>query len=101
MLSSLHQMHLGLATRDTALMLRGAEASGLAAAEDPGLEPLLPEEFLRMALATHTSFDRFADAVRGGQPTDSLLVHLPRLTAGCTTCHATYRLIPGEEPRTP
>lgn len=92
MLSSLHEFQAGLATRDTARMRRAAVASGLAAAADPGLEPLLPEEFLRIGVATHAQFDTLALAVQAGAPTDSLLRRLPGLTVNCVTCHATYRL---------
>lgn len=101
MLSSLHQLHMGLAAGDTALLLQGAEASGLAAAADPQLEPLLPAEFLRLGVATHTNFDGFAEAVRRGEPTDSLIVHLSRITLGCTTCHSEYHLTLGQRPEAP
>jgi hypothetical protein len=92
MLSSLHDIHLGLATSDTARVHRAAVASGLAAAADPALEPLLPAEFLSLGVATHTGFDSLALAVAGGAPRDSLLARLPGITANCVSCHATYRL---------
>lgn len=101
MLTSLHQVHLGAATRDTALVRRAAVASGLAAAADPALEPLLPAEFLRMAVATHSAFDSLAQAIGGGPPTDSVVAHLSRISANCVECHAAYRLSVGAPPRTP
>ncbi|HTK57205.1 MAG TPA: hypothetical protein VL295_10270 [Gemmatimonadales bacterium] len=100
MLASLHDFQTGLARHDTALMRRAAVASGLAAAADPALEPLLPEGFLRLGVATHSQFDTLANAVAAGAPVDSLLRRLPLVTANCVTCHATYRLetAPGELP---
>ena len=92
MLSSLHDLHLGLATHDTARMHRAAVASGLAAAADPALEPLLPEGFLSLGVATHSQFDTLALAVAAGAPADSLLRRVAQVTANCVTCHATYRL---------
>jgi hypothetical protein len=99
MLTSLHQIHLGLATHDTALVHRAARASGLAAAADPALEPLLPAEFLRLGVATHSQFDSLAVAIKSGVPADTLLDRLPRLTSNCVQCHATYRLAPATAPR--
>lgn len=101
MLTSLHQVHVGAATRDTALMNRAAGASGLAAAADPALEPLLPAEFLRMAVATHSAFDSLAQAIGGGQPTDSVITRLSRISANCVECHAAYRLSLGSPSRAP
>lgn len=99
MLSSLHEIHLGLTTMDTALIRRAAVASGLAAAADPALEPLLPEEFLRLGVATHSQFDTLASAVSAGASAAALLERLPRLTANCVSCHAIYRLAPAGAPR--
>lgn len=92
MLSSLHDFQAGLATHDTARMRRAVIASGLAAAADPALEPLLPAEFLRLGVATHSQFDTLALAMTAGASVDSLLRRLPLVTANCVTCHATYRL---------
>ena len=99
MLSSLHDIHLGLATNDTARVHRAAAASGLAAAADPALEPLLPPAFLSLGVATHAAFDSLALAVVGAAPRDSLLANLPRVTGNCVSCHATYRLGVASAPR--
>lgn len=93
MLGSLHDIHRALAEGDTALAHRAATASGLAAAADPALEPLLPESFLQMGMGTHLQFDSVALAIASGTPVESLPPRLPRLTANCVTCHATYRLV--------
>lgn len=94
MLSSLHDFQAGLATHDTARMRRAVIASGLAAAADPALEPLLPAEFLRLGVAVHSQFDTLALAMTTGAPVDSLLGRLPLVTANCVNCHAIYRLEP-------
>lgn len=93
MLSSLHQLNQALVARDSALARRAAIASGVAAAADPKLEPLLPPEFLKLGMETHAAFDSVAVEVAAGATRDSLLAHLPRLTANCVACHAIYRLV--------
>lgn len=100
MLASIDDLHRALATHDTALARRAAVASGLAAAEDPALEPLLPAEFLRLAVATHSAFDSLALAVSARASTDTMLAHLARITQHCVACHALYRLtpLPGDAP---
>jgi hypothetical protein len=94
MLESLHDIHRGLAAGDTALIHQAATRSGLAQAADPELEPLLPEGFLRLGVATHAEFDSLAAAIGAGTPPGDLLARLPRLSAGCVACHRTYRLAP-------
>ena len=52
---------LGAAARNDSAGVRGAaRASGTAAAADPGLEKLLPEAWLQMAMQTHSGFDSLA-----------------------------------------
>ena len=101
MLKSLNELHQGLATRDTALVRRAALASGMAAAEDPALEDLLPAEFSRLAAATHTGFDTLALAIGAREPADSSFLRLSRITTNCVACHAIYRLVPSDEPHMP
>lgn len=92
MLKSLNEILGALPRRDTAAIRAAAVASGLAAAADPALEPLLPEQFLSMGTATHRGFDAIASSVAAGAPAESTLVQLGGVTQGCVACHATYRL---------
>lgn len=92
MLGSLNGILTGLATGDTAAMVRAATASGLAAAADPALEKVLPEQFLQLGMATHRQFDSLATLIGAGLARDSVLARLGRLTGTCVSCHATYRL---------
>lgn len=101
MLISLNELHRALAIRDTALARSAATASGLAAAEDPALESLLPTDFMRLAVTTHSAFDSVALALSARAPTDTMLLKLSRVTTGCVACHAIYRLTPADAPRTP
>jgi hypothetical protein len=94
MLLSLHDIHRALVEGDTALAHRAAIASGLAAAADPALEPLLPETFMQWGTQTHAQFDSVGLAIAAGAPVESLQPRLPRLTANCVACHAAYRLVP-------
>lgn len=93
MLASLNQLNQALVSRDSALARKAAIASGVAAAADPKLEPLLPPEFLKMGMDTHAAFDSVAAAVAAGVTRDSLLTYLPRLTVNCVACHTVYRLV--------
>lgn len=93
MLASLNQLNQALVSRDSALARTAAIASGVAAAADPKLEPLLPPEFLKMGMDTHAAFDSVAAAVAAGVTRDSLLTYLPRLTVNCVACHTVYRLV--------
>lgn len=101
MLTSLNQLHLALATGDTALGRRAAVASGMGAAEDPALESMLPAEFLRLAVAAHSEFDSLALAISARAPRDTVLTRLARITTNCVACHAIYRLTPAEGPQSP
>lgn len=98
MLNSVNELHQALATRDTALARRAAVASGLAAAEDPALAPLLPAAFLQLAVATHSAFDSVALAIHPRVPVDTMMMRLSHITANCVACHATYRLVPAAPP---
>lgn len=93
MLASLNQLNQALVSRDSALARTAAIASGVAAAADPALEPLLPPEFLKMGMDTHAAFDSVAAAVAAGATRDSLITYLPRLTVNCVACHTVYRLV--------
>ncbi len=96
MLTSLNELHRGIATGDSALAARAAAASGVAGAEDPALESLLPEEFMRLGLATHSGFDSLAQAINTHAPADSIMSQLARITTNCVACHAIYRLTPAD-----
>jgi hypothetical protein len=98
MLTSVDALHRALATQDTALARRAAVASGLAAAADPALEPLLPAEFLRLGIATHSAFDSLAVSLSARAPIDTMLTRLSRITSNCVACHAIYRLVPAVAP---
>lgn len=92
MLLSVNGVLSGLASSDPAGMRRSASASGLATAADPALEKVLPEAFMQLGMATHRQFDDLAVTIAAGSPRDSIVVGLARLTTGCVSCHATYRL---------
>ena len=93
MLGSLNAVLVAISASDTATMRDAAQASGLAAAADPALEPLLPAPFLVLATATHRQFDSLALAVTAGITADSVIRRLGTLTANCVACHAAFRLV--------
>jgi hypothetical protein len=92
MLGSLNAVLIAVAGSDTATIREAAQASGLAAAADPALEPLLPAPFLVLATATHRQFDSLALAASAGISADSVIRRLGTLTANCVACHAAFRL---------
>lgn len=90
MLGSVHDILRAIAVGDSGLVQEAAARSGTAMALDPGLEPLLPEEFLQLGLRAHAGFDTVAR--HAGAPRDTLVARLGEITAHCVACHATYRV---------
>jgi hypothetical protein len=95
MLISIQAAAAAAARGDTAAMRTAAQPSGMAMAADHALEDLLPPDWLALALTTHRAFDSLP--LRAATPTQSLAA-LGELTAGCTGCHAIYRLEPAPPP---
>ncbi len=82
---------LGATARGDSVAIRAAaNASGMAVAADPALEKLLPADWLKLATQTHQGFDSLAVASGGGR--DTVVARLGRVTTGCVSCHAMYRL---------
>lgn len=92
LLTSLNGVLTGLARNDTALMREAAGRSGVAAAADPTLERVLPNEFMELGMDTHQQFDRLAGEIADGIPADSVVARLATLTDNCVACHEAYRL---------
>lgn len=92
MLGSVNAVLIAQAKGDTAAMRQAALASGTAMAADPGLEAMLPEAWLKLAMATHEQFDALAQAVSRPGGRDSVTQRMARITGNCVACHATYRL---------
>lgn len=81
---------------DTTALLAAIAPAGTAAAADPALEALLPQQWKELAEKTHGAFDSLAVAVRQARGTqalkDTVLVRLSRVSGSCTSCHETYRV---------
>ncbi len=90
MLASVSGVLGAVANGDSAGIRAAASASGMAAAADPGLEALLPKEWLQIAEQTHQGFDGLAAAAGAGR--DQVVLRLGGITATCVTCHSMYRL---------
>lgn len=92
MLGSLNGV-LGAVTRwDTAGIRAAALRSGTAAAADPALEKILPEQWMQMALRTHGGFDSLAASAGRPAPREAVVAKLAAIVPECVNCHATYRL---------
>lgn len=90
MLASVQGVTDGAARADTAAVRRAAAASGMATAADPALEKVLPEQFLKLGMATHMAFDSLAANAAAG-PASSMRA-LAGITSTCVACHAMFRL---------
>ena len=84
---------------DTTALLAVLKPAGTAAAADPALEALLPAEWKELAERTHGGFDSLMvagrQARRGTALRDTVLIHLSRISASCTSCHETFRVAIG------
>lgn len=93
MLSSVDGVLRGVVRWDTAAIHTAALHSGSVDAADPGLERILPAEWMRLAIRTHTGFDSLAAAaVAKGATRETVTAHLADITPACVSCHAAYRL---------
>jgi cytochrome c556 len=82
---------------DTAAALAALDPAGSAAAADPALEASLPATWKELAERTHGGFDSLTAAVRrartAAEVKDTVLVGVARVSASCTACHETFRLV--------
>lgn len=92
MLGSVDGVLRGTVTWDTAGIRAAAVKSGSAAAADPALERILPEQWLQLAMRTHHGFDSLAARIGPGANRDTILARLAVITPECVSCHAMYRL---------
>lgn len=71
-----------------------AQSAGTAAISihDAAFQDQLPDGFRRQEAATRSEFDGLAEAVRGFTARDTVLAYLSRISQGCVSCHAKYRL---------
>ena len=90
MLASVQGVTDGVARSDAEAIRRAAAASGMATAADPALEKVLPEEFLRLGMATHMAFDSLAANAAAGP--EASMKALAGITSTCVACHAAFRL---------
>jgi hypothetical protein len=74
---------------DTAALRAAVAPAGTAMAADHSLEALVPPAWMQLAMTTHRAFDALPSAATSPTATMSALA---RITAGCNSCHATYRL---------
>jgi cytochrome c556 len=89
MLGAMQGVLEATANGDTAALRAAAHPAGMAMAADPALEALLPPGWMRLAMATHRAFDSLPAT---GGDRQATVAALARLTGGCNSCHATYRL---------
>ena len=89
MLGALEGALHAAAQGDTAALRRAVTPAGVAMAADHSLEALLPPQWMRLAMATHQAFDSLPGVA--ASPT-ARLAALGRITQGCNSCHAMYRL---------
>ena len=94
MLASVNGVLSAAARSDSAGIRSAALASGSAAAADPTLEKLLPEQWMQLAMQTHGGFDSLAaGAGPGARGRDAAVARLGAITTNCVTCHSIYRLV--------
>lgn len=95
MLSALNGVLGALAGGDREAAAEAARSGGTRIAVDStsAMARRLPEEFMRLGMATHRGFDELARAAEAGVSRDSLLARMEALTARCVSCHAGYRIV--------
>jgi cytochrome c556 len=83
----------GAATWDTAAIRTAASSAGVAAASEanPGVEAQLGEDFVRLGMRTHLSFDSLAHDV--GKNREAVLTRLATVMGNCVGCHNQWRLV--------
>lgn len=89
MLGAMQGVLEATASGDTAALRVAARPAGMAMAADHSLEALLPPAWMRLAMITHRAFDSLPAT---GHDQQATVAALARLTGGCNSCHATYRL---------
>lgn len=99
MLEALNGVLSATVDMDRDRMAEAALSGGtrIAVDTDPEVAERLPEEFIRLGSSTHRDFDALAEAIRDGASRDSVVARMSRLTAKCVSCHASYRVVTGNE----
>ncbi len=69
-----------------------AEGTASIAGRDSAFQAQLPDDFRKREAETRSQFDALAEAVRGFTARDTTLAYLSRISQGCVSCHARYRL---------
>ncbi len=93
LLGSVDGVVRGLTAWDTAAIKTAALRAGSLEAADPALERILPADWMRLAIATHTGFDSLAAAATApGATRETALARFATVTPRCVSCHALYRL---------
>jgi cytochrome c556 len=93
LLGSVDGVVRGLNAGDTAAIKAAALRAGSVDAADAALERILPADWMRLAIATHTGFDSLAAAATArGAMRETVLARLAAITPQCVSCHALYRL---------
>ncbi len=103
-LVSMHRILEATARDDMPAVARLAGAEGSApfiTQEMPSLRGVIPPPWTQLGKLVHAEMGELAKAAERDLPRSELLARLAKVSAGCVSCHNTYRIAPDDEDRRP
>lgn len=103
-LVSMHRILEAAARDDMPAVARLAGAEGSApfiTQEMPSLRGVIPPPWTQLGKLLHAEMGELARAAEGDLPRSELPARLAKVSAGCVSCHNTYRIAPDDEDRRP